>query len=128
VVGDLAEDNVLVVKPGGHDRGDKELGPVAKASQLSSPAEHAEGCESLRVGTGVGHGQKEGLVVLHLEVLVGKLLAIDGLATRALPCVSYYPCTYSIPVGIEDELTLPRVKSPPWSMKSGMTRWNLEPA
>jgi len=22
-------------------------------------------------------------------------------------------------------LTLPRVKSPPWSMKSGMTRWNL---
>jgi hypothetical protein len=38
----------------------------------------------LRVGAGVGHGQKEGLVVLQLEVLVAELLAIDGLAASAL--------------------------------------------
>lgn len=40
--------------------------------------------EYLRVGTGVGHGQKEGLLVPELEVFVGKLLSVDGLATGAL--------------------------------------------
>ena len=40
--------------------------------------------ESLRVGTGVGHGEQTRLRVLELEVLVRKLLAVDGLATRAL--------------------------------------------
>lgn len=39
---------------------------------------------NLRVGASVGHGQQEGLGVLLLEVLVGKLLAVDGLATGAL--------------------------------------------
>jgi hypothetical protein len=38
----------------------------------------------LRVGTGVGHRKKAGLVVLQLEVLIGELLAVDGLAARAL--------------------------------------------
>jgi hypothetical protein len=43
---------------------------------------------NVRVGAGVGHGQKEGLLVPQLEVLVGKLLAIDGLATGTLRRVS----------------------------------------
>lgn len=42
----------------------------------------------LRVGAGVGHGQKEGLVVGQLEVLVAELLAVDGLSARALLTVS----------------------------------------
>ena len=52
---------------------------------------HAESLEQrwikrsdLRVGASVGHGQQTGLVVLQVEVLVGKLLAVDGLATGAL--------------------------------------------
>lgn len=38
----------------------------------------------LRVGAGVGHGQQTRAGVLDLEVLVGELLAVDGLATSAL--------------------------------------------
>jgi len=38
----------------------------------------------LRVGAGVGHGEKTRAGVLDLEVLIGELLAVDGLATRAL--------------------------------------------
>lgn len=40
--------------------------------------------KDVRVGAGVGHGKQAGLFVLQLEVLVGKLVAIDGLATSAL--------------------------------------------
>ena len=36
------------------------------------------------VGAGVSHREQEWLVVGELEVLVGKLLAVDGLAARAL--------------------------------------------
>jgi len=63
--GDLAEDNVAAVEPGGNDGGDEELGAVG-------------------VGAGVGHGEEEGLVVGELEALVGELLAVDGFAARAL--------------------------------------------
>lgn len=45
------------------------------------------GNEELRpvgVGARVGHGQQTGLVVLDVEVLVGELLAKDGLATGSL--------------------------------------------
>jgi hypothetical protein len=42
----------------------------------------------VRVGTCVGHGQEERLCVLELEVLVGKLVAVDGLAAGTLICVS----------------------------------------
>ncbi|TLS29117.1 hypothetical protein PpBr36_00063 [Pyricularia pennisetigena] len=42
------------------------------------------GIGNLRVGASVGHGQESGPGVLDLEVLVGKLLAVDGLATSAL--------------------------------------------
>jgi hypothetical protein len=79
------------------------------------------GARCLRVGAGVGHGQEEGLVVGQLEVLVAELFAVDGLSTRALVVVS---C-------LRDRIgaklrTLPRVKSPPWSMNCGITRWNFE--
>lgn len=37
-----------------------------------------------RVGTSVGHGKQTGLGVLDLEVLIGKLLAVDGAATGTL--------------------------------------------
>lgn len=43
---------------------------------------------SLRVGASVSHGQQVGLAVLLLEVLVGELLAVDGLATSALSNLS----------------------------------------
>lgn len=39
---------------------------------------------SLRVRTGIGHGQKTRAFVSDLEVLVGKLLAVDRLATSSL--------------------------------------------
>jgi hypothetical protein len=42
------------------------------------------GCRDLRVGAGVGHGEDEGSGVPLLEVLIGELLAVDGLATSAL--------------------------------------------
>lgn len=42
----------------------------------------------VRVGAGVGHGQQARLGVPQLEVLVGELLAVDGLATGTLRGVS----------------------------------------
>jgi len=41
---------------------------------------------NVRVGASVGHGEEAGPVVLEVEVLIGELLAIDGLATGTLPC------------------------------------------
>lgn len=38
----------------------------------------------VRVGASVGHGQQTRAGVLDLEVLVGELLAVDGLATSAV--------------------------------------------
>jgi len=53
---------VLTVQPRGNDGGDEELGSVG-------------------VGSSVGHGEQEGLVVPQLEVLVGELVSVDGLST-----------------------------------------------
>jgi len=61
-LGDLTEDNVLAVQPRGNDGSDEELGSVG-------------------VGSSVGHGEQEGLVVPQLEVLVGELVSVDGLST-----------------------------------------------
>ena len=46
----------------------------------------------LRVGAGVGHGEETGAGVLLVEVLVGELLAVDGLAASAL--LIYYFCQF----------------------------------
>lgn len=62
---DPAKDDMAAIEPRGHDSGYEELRAVG-------------------VRAGVGHGEKEGPVVLELEVLVGKLLAVDGLSTGAL--------------------------------------------
>mmetsp|Transcript_40247 Transcript_40247/g.79370 ORF Transcript_40247/g.79370 Transcript_40247/m.79370 type:complete len:207 (-) Transcript_40247:124-744(-) len=62
---DLSEDDVLAVQPGAGDSGEEELRPV-------------------RVGSGVGHGQKAGLRVLQLEVLILKLVAVNGLSSSAV--------------------------------------------
>lgn len=59
-LGDLTEDNVLAVQPGGNNGGDEELGSVG-------------------VRSSVGHREQEWLVVPQLEVLVGKLVTVDGL-------------------------------------------------
>ena len=37
----------------------------------------SETSKNLRVWTSIGHGQKEWLVVLELEVLIRELLAVD---------------------------------------------------
>lgn len=91
IVGNLAEDDVATVQPGGHDGGDEELGAVAGSNLLAHVPNI--GCTKLgavwavgdvRVGAGVGHGQQTRAGVLDLEVLIGKLLAVDGLATSAV--------------------------------------------
>jgi len=63
--GDLSKHDVLAVEPAGDDGGDEELGAVG-------------------VGAGVGHRQEPRLGVLQLEVLISKLLAVDGFATSAV--------------------------------------------
>jgi hypothetical protein len=62
--------------------------------QLVSGGRGSTRLQGLRVGSGVGHGQEEGLVVPQLEVLVTELLAVDGLAAGALERVSVklWPC------------------------------------
>lgn len=142
-VRDLAEDDVAAIQPGGGDGGDEELGAVAvdinvskvgqKMGRGSKIGRGSSGeTADLRVGTSVGHGEQEGLLVLLLEVLIGKLLAVDGLATSALYNGSaMFSSRCKLFRGMESfrsvVLTLPRVKSPPWSMNSGMMRWNEEP-
>jgi hypothetical protein len=39
---------------------------------------------NIRVGASISHGEQTRFFVLQLKVLVGKLVAIDGLATSAL--------------------------------------------
>jgi hypothetical protein len=62
---DLPEHAVLAIKPGSGNSAQEELA-------------------SIRVGPGVGHGQNSGAGVLEGEVLILELLAVDGLATRAV--------------------------------------------
>ena len=63
-IDDFSEYDVLAVEPGAGYEGDEELGSVG-------------------VGSGVGHGQPALAVVLQGEVLVGELVAVDGLAAGA---------------------------------------------
>ena len=62
---DTAEDDVLVVQPGGLDGADEEL-------------------RSVGAGAGVGHGQNTGTGVLLTEVLVLELGAVDGLTASSV--------------------------------------------
>jgi len=65
VLVDLAKDDVLAIKPTSHDGGDEELRAVG-------------------IGTSIGHRQQEWSGVLFFEVLVGKLLTINGLAASSI--------------------------------------------
>lgn len=65
--------------------------------------------------------------MLEGEVLVGELLTVDGLAASALFTVSQSHPSRCQDGLYEEKLTLPRVKSPPWSMNWGMIRWKEEP-
>lgn len=85
---------MLAIQPAGHDGGDEELRAVAVGGDglaivMASGKMLCRGWSvaCLRVWAGVGHGQKSGLGVLSDEVLVGELLAVDGLATGALVCM-----------------------------------------
>ena len=62
---DFSVDAVFAVEPGALHEGDEELGSVG-------------------VGAGVGHREEVGLGVLDFEVLVGKLLSVDGLAAGSV--------------------------------------------
>jgi len=89
LVGDLAEDDVAAIEPRGDNGGDEELRAVAatvKARLIRYPfaIEDFPTVGHSRVLAGVGHGEEAGPVVPELEVLIGELLAIDGLATSAL--------------------------------------------
>lgn len=79
-----------------------------------------------RVGTSVGHGQQTRLVVLQLEVLIGELLTVDGLSTGALHSLSAWSHVVTAVWHCQVKRTLPRVKSPPWSMNSGIILWKDE--
>jgi len=75
--------------------------------------------------SGVSHGEDTRSSVLQVEVLILELLAVDALTTSALSPISQLllPCLQEIWY----QRTLPRVKSPPWSMNWGITRWKEEP-
>jgi len=82
----LTKNNVLAVEPAGHDGGDEELGAVAVGKCVSLVINTGGRVDdrSLRVRASVSHGQHERLVVGALEILVGELLAVDGLAAGTL--------------------------------------------
>jgi hypothetical protein len=85
-VRDLAEDDMAAVEPRGDDGRDEELGTIAVRVMLAyfNIDERKANGIGIRVRASVGHGEKERLVVGKLEVLIGKLLAVDALATGAL--------------------------------------------
>jgi hypothetical protein len=84
------------------------------------------GDEELRavgVGSGVGHGENTGFGVHPAKVLIREFLAVDGLSTGAARHVRIIQNK-----DFRGGPYLPRVKSPPWSMNCGMTRWKELPA
>ena len=60
----LSEDNVATIEPASGDSGNEELASVCVLAR-------------------VGHAEETFAAVLELEVLVGELFAVDGLATSA---------------------------------------------
>jgi hypothetical protein len=77
---DLTEHDVLSVEPRSDNGGDEELRSVAKTISYRM----LTATWNSRVGAGIGHGEEEWLGVLFLEVLVGKLLAVDGATSGSL--------------------------------------------
>jgi hypothetical protein len=80
---DFTEDDVLAAE-GRHEGSVRRPLTNARQSDLLQPRGLDGGNEELRtvgVGSSVGHGQQSRLGVLELEVLIGKLVAVDGLST-----------------------------------------------
>lgn len=119
----FTKDDMLAIEPAGNNSRDEELGTVAITRRVSRITDVRQIINSLRVWASVGHGEKAGPVMFTLEVLVGELLTVNRLATRTLIPLSMA----SLDRKRIRLLTLPRVKSPPCSMKSGMIRWKEEP-
>jgi len=63
--GNLSEDNVLSIEPSSLDSSQEELGPIS-------------------VGSSISHGQDSWSSMLEGEVLISKLLTIDGLSTSSI--------------------------------------------
>jgi hypothetical protein len=78
----LTEDDMAAIQPRGHDGGDEELATIGVLARVG----HAWRGSVLGwvAGGGEGHTEKAGAAMLELEVLVGELGAVDGLATSAI--------------------------------------------
>lgn len=94
------------------------------SSNVRSNSGSDEELRTVGVLAGVGHTQKALLSVPYLEVLVLELVTVDRLTAGAciisICSVSFSEYTRNSPS--------PRVKSPPWIMKSLITRWKEEPS
>jgi hypothetical protein len=78
---DFSENDVAAVQPAGDDGGDKELRSVRIFSLKEDVMLEKVKCQMFGCAYRVGHAEKTLAGVLELEVLIGKLGAIDGLAT-----------------------------------------------
>jgi hypothetical protein len=130
-LGDLSEDNVLSIEPRG-------LSGTEDSSEYSNTREVKLTLGSVGVGSSVGHGQDSRSSVLEHEVLISELSTVDGLSTgtytfgweRATRSVHQVRSNVSqkeiqhSQSGFYVPLWL--VKSPPWHMNPGMTRWKLQ--
>ena len=74
------------------------------------------------MGTSIGHREETRSGVLLLEVLIGKLLTVNGLATSALPDVSATSMYQLFP---NAHITTGEVTSLQHELR--MIRWNLLP-
>ena len=114
------------IEPGSGDGGDKEL-------------------TSVRVLSGVRHRQPTGSVMLQSEVLILELVAVNRTTCEQKHskstgkilcfkrenykknCIARASTKTWTKLSCLPPVPSPRVKSPPWIMKSLITRWNLLP-
>lgn len=122
LVSHLAENDVAAVQPRGNHGGDKELGTVAMWMLASDKVDGKcmiltcwgqrwpwKADRACRASAGSSHRRTSRrrwtcrrCPIKALEKYIGDMMYVD-------------------------QRTLPRVKSPPWSMNSGMMRWKEEP-
>lgn len=124
---DLAEDDVAAIEPAAGDLLAKA--PFKVFSDRFNVRSNNSGDEELgAVGvlSGVGHGENALLGVLELEVLIGKLFAVDCDSSQ-------YTMSHSQETLGKHLLDLPPVpsplvKSPPWIINCLITRWKVDPS
>jgi hypothetical protein len=137
---DLAEDDVAAIEPAGDDGGDEELTGSTKSGVSRTQVVSWRVLPSVCILARVGHAEKAFASMLELEVLIGELGTVDGLATGAVfeQCQYVMYDTGMIKLTTTSEVT--REKSahirmlkivfayPPWIMNCLMTRWKVEPS